>query len=74
MEKEENDKKRSEWQLAARIFNRVFMVIYILTVLVTLSVIYLQLPQLVEQHSGVSFDSYTNNNYFKRERIEIHKT
>lgn len=47
--KQGNDQKQEEWQHVATVINRLFMVIYIITVILTLAGIFLQIPQLLGQ-------------------------
>ena len=47
---------QDEWQLAAEILNQLFMVIYILAVLLTFGIIFINAPGIVFEHPKPSID------------------
>ena len=72
-QKEKDDKRQREWQMAARIFNKFFLFLYMLTVFLTLAGVYLTIPKIFDQQSEYSlmnFDDFKSKYPLSEERIE----
>jgi len=74
MQKDAIDKQQAEWQLAAKIFNKLFLFLYLLVVMATIVGIFLQIPQLFENeadYSMTTYDGYSTS--MEKIRLEMHK-